>query len=78
MATIKVIAFILGIIVGLGLSLEGYRAIEAIFFGAVAFAGTFFSLVMALSARDKRRANDYRRRNQDYIYDENNPKEYQS
>lgn len=78
MATIKVIAFILAIIVAAGLSLEGYRAVEAIFFGAVAFAGTFFSLVMALSARDKRRANDYRRRNQDYIYDGNNPEEYQS
>ncbi len=78
MVTIKVIAFILGIIVGLGLSLEGYRAIEVIFFGAVAFAGTFFSLVMALSARDKRRANDYKRRNKEYFYDENISEEYQS
>ncbi len=75
---VKIIAFVLAVIVAVVAYNKGCRAMEIIFFGAVAFAGTFFSLVMALSARDKRRANDYKSRNKEYLYDENSPEEYQS
>lgn len=78
LATIKVIAFILAIIVVAATFASGYRVMEIIFFGVATFMGTFISLVMALAERDKRRANDYKRRNKEYFYDENIPGEYQS
>lgn len=57
---------------------EGYKFFEIAFLTLITFFGSMISLLLALSQKERRQEKNYEEERNRYLYQENNPHEYQS